>query len=83
MIKSATYCLARGPLEVVDAAIEANLEGDVRAGNLPGVAVAQPDVGQLLLVALLINGLQVSSYRSQAQTFFSSTSYMCQQGTPL
>ena len=39
-----TYCLARGPLEVVHAAIEADLESDVRASNLPGIAVAEPDV---------------------------------------
>lgn len=55
---SRAHCLSRGPLEVVDAAIEANFEGDVWAGDLPGVAVAQPDVRQLQLVALLINCLQ-------------------------
>lgn len=66
-LESAAHRLAGGPLEVVDAAVEADVEGDVGAGDLPGVPVAQPDVGQLLLVALLINCLQIDRVRLLSQ----------------
>ena len=51
------HLLGGRPLEVVHSAVEADLVGDLRARNLPGVAVGQPDVRQLLLVPLVIDGL--------------------------
>lgn len=55
--RSVTHLLGRGPLEVVDGAVEADIVGDLWACNLPGVAIAEPDVWQLLLVSLGIDGL--------------------------
>ncbi len=48
--RRAARLLSRRPLELVHGAVEANAVGDVRARNLPRVAVGQPDVRQLVLV---------------------------------
>lgn len=52
-ISALTYLLCWGPLEVVDCAIEAHFVANVWPGNLPRVAVLQPDVWNLLLEALV------------------------------
>ena len=48
-----THHFLWGPLEVVDGAIEANLVLDLRTADFPWISVCEPNVGQLLLQALV------------------------------